>query len=87
VNAKSQFLAEVERVVAKIRPLLTGRPSRVQGAILADLVATWLAGHFGPDDVVTSKLREELLDLHVETVRQLIPPNERMILETLERSS
>ena len=31
-----------------IRGALIGQPPEVQGAILADLTATWLAGHQGP---------------------------------------
>jgi hypothetical protein len=55
-------------VVARIRPMLAGRHPGEQGAILADLLAIWLAGH-------PFELREALLDNHVERVRDLIPPN------------
>jgi hypothetical protein len=52
----------------RIHPLLAGQHPAVQGAALADLLATWLAG-FEPD------VREALLDNHVHTVRELVPIN------------
>jgi len=60
----------------EIGGLLHGLDPQFQGAILADLLATWLAGHFG-----SSSLREELLQIHVKTVRALIPCNERELLD------
>jgi hypothetical protein len=35
---------EAYDLVNRIRPLLSGRDPSVQGAVLADLVARWLAG-------------------------------------------
>jgi hypothetical protein len=58
-------------VAQRIHPLLAGLPPQVQGAALADLLATWLAGH-------EPELREALLDLHIHTVRELVPINEAM---------
>jgi hypothetical protein len=55
-------------VAQRIHPLLAGHHPAVQGAALADLLATWLAG-FEPD------LRDTLLDAHIRTVRELIPIN------------
>lgn len=46
--------------------VLQGHPPEVQGATLADLVATWLAGHNPPE------VREEMLRLHLRTVRQML---------------
>lgn len=46
--------------------VLAGHPPEVQGAVLADLLATWLAGHNPPE------LREDLLRLHLRTVRQML---------------
>jgi len=60
--------------VARIEPLLAGIGSELQGAVLCDLTATWLAGHQGEG---ADKLRKELLKLHVECVLALIPINER----------
>jgi hypothetical protein len=55
-------------VAKSIHPLLAGLHPAVQGAALADLLATWLAG-FEPD------VREALLDNHIHTVRELVPIN------------
>jgi hypothetical protein len=52
----------------RIHPLLAGQHPAVQGAALADLLATWLAG-FDPD------AREALLDNHIHIVRELVPIN------------
>lgn len=66
----------------RIGPLLHGHHPDVQGAVLADLLAMWLAGHFvergGAQQ--TERYREELLQFHIEAVRKLIPANEAMIL-------
>lgn len=32
-------------IVARIKPMLAGHGTEVQGAVLADLVSLWLAGH------------------------------------------
>jgi hypothetical protein len=65
---------EVERVVEKIKPLLAGRSPDVQGAILADLLALYIAGHH-------PAMREEVMQLTIETARKLIEPNEQAIFE------
>jgi hypothetical protein len=75
---------EVERLVEQIRPvlfpLLAGHPPEIQGAVLADLTAIWLAGHVQRDDPeLTAKLREALLDLHITAVRELLPINAKAI--------
>ena len=66
---------EVERIVNAIKPLLAGHPPEVQGAVLADLLAMFLAGHVGPD---ADTVREDLLWFHIDLVRQLIPVNEKL---------
>jgi hypothetical protein len=62
---------------------LRGRDPQVQGAILADLVATWLAGHMmrppERDDAAINALREAMLADWLDTVRRLIPVNEKLI--------
>jgi hypothetical protein len=64
----------VDRIVNRIRPLLAGKPPELQGAVLADLLAMFLAGHH-------PGLREEILQLHIKAVRDLIGPNEAEIFE------
>lgn len=68
--------AEIIALVALIRPLLAGRRGEVQGAVLADLLAIWLAGHHVAGDAeATQSLRAELLALHLEGVTKLVPVN------------
>lgn len=71
---------EIVELVLRIRPLLAGCASRVQGGALADLLAIWLAGHIVPDNKrETDRLREEILRLHIRIVRKLVPVNARAI--------
>lgn len=62
-------VARVEALVNRIKPMLAGQGSEVQGGALADLLAMWLAGH--PDFV-----REELLAAHTACARNLVTVNE-----------
>ena len=41
-------LRAVRKLVQRIRPLLAGRAAQMQGAVLADLLAIWIAGHIVP---------------------------------------
>jgi len=65
---------DVDRIVETIRPLLAGKPPELQGAVLADLLAMFIAGHH-------PGLREEILTLHIAAVRELVPPNEAIIMD------
>ena len=58
----------VREIVERIRPILAGHHPAVQGAVVADLLAIWLAGH-------QADLREALLENHIDKVRKLVPPN------------
>ncbi len=58
-------MAPVAAMVSAARPVFAGRQPHHVGAALADLVATWLAGH-------PAELREDLLAMHIEYVRMLI---------------
>ena len=69
---RSDQAHEVEAIVEAIRPMLAGKTPEVQGAVLADLLAIFLAGHH-------PELREQLLTMHIEGVRKLIAPNEAAI--------
>jgi hypothetical protein len=62
---------EAVSIAARCHPLLAGHHPVIQGAALADLLATWLAGH-------DPEVREALLDAHVHIVRELVPINEAM---------
>jgi hypothetical protein len=62
----------VERVSKRIRPLLAGHTPQVQGAVLADLVSVFIAGHH-------PAMREEVLAMHLDLVRKLVPETEKEI--------
>lgn len=71
---------EVEALVQRMRPLLAGRASQVQGAALADLLAIFVAGHIIKGDPgKTQAMRERLLTLHIDVVRQLVDVNSETI--------
>ena len=67
----SDLAFEADIIFKRIKPMLAGRPSHVQSAVLGQLMAMWLAGHFPPKD------RDELLDQWVKLVRDLVPVIER----------
>jgi hypothetical protein len=58
----------------RIKPLLAGKGADVQGAVLADLLSIWLAGH-------PAEMREEILAMHIEYVCQLVPASEAEMRE------
>lgn len=66
------FGDEADALVDRISPLLAGQSAELQGAVLADLIAIWLAGHrIEGGRVEGDRMREELLALHVAHVREL----------------
>lgn len=65
-------LHQVESTAEKIAPFLAGLSSHMQGAIIAELTATWLAGHVIVDSPHGSRaLRECLFTAYIEAVRDL----------------
>lgn len=73
--------SDVEPIVERIRPLLAGHPPMVQGAVLADLLAIWIAGHIVVGKPTrTAEIREAFLERHLELVRELIPVNEALFI-------
>jgi hypothetical protein len=67
---------EAMELVRAVCPLFEGRSPQVQGAALADLLATWLAGHVKLGDPQATKVvRETMLALHIKAVRGLIDVN------------
>lgn len=77
----SELAKQVEPIIRRLWPTISaelgGKPPNLQAAVLADLTAIWLAGHIVPGDpAATARKRDELLDLHVEAIRSLIPSNE-----------
>jgi hypothetical protein len=74
----------VMQLTAQISPLLSGKGPDVQSAVLADLVAMWLAGHQdleNPESAFVLELREQAFALWCETVRALVPVNVAMLRE------
>lgn len=64
---------DAEQLAKRIAPLLAGQSPEHQGAALADLLATFIAGHIvvgKPRE--TARLRAMLLTEHVKIVRKLI---------------
>ena len=50
------------------------------------LTAGWIAGHILPGDpVATDQMREELLQLHIDAIRKMIPVNEAELYPELKR--
>ena len=71
---------QVRSLVREISPLLAGKPQQVQGAVLADLLSMWLAGHFEATNAAkTTILRNDVLDMHIDMVRKLIPESAKQI--------
>ena len=57
---------QAEQIARTIHPLLAGHIPEIQGAVLADLVATFIAGYR------PAELGDDILALHMETVRALV---------------
>jgi hypothetical protein len=43
-------IAKALKLIGRIAKILANNPPRIQGAVLADLLATWIGGHFVPGD-------------------------------------
>jgi hypothetical protein len=65
-----------EQLVKRITPILTGEGPEVQSATLADLTSMLIAGH-------APQLREQILALHIDLIRQLVPVNEKIMFGDL----
>lgn len=65
-------VADVERTVKAIKPMLAGKGPNVQSAILADLLALHIAGH-------APSIRDAVLAIHLELVEHLVKINEAML--------
>jgi hypothetical protein len=56
----------------RVQALLVGQGPEMQGAVLADLVSIYFAGHH-------PAIREKMIAMWLDTVRQLIEPSEQEI--------
>ena len=68
----SQAMELSREISLKLQPMLKGHPPELQGAVLADLLAIFLAGH-------APQIREEILRVHLAQMRPLIAVNEKII--------
>jgi len=83
------MLVRAEQVSREIQGRLHGLGSKIQGAVLADLVSLWLAGHFAHsggaiDPQATQLIRDQMFADWVETVIDLVPESEKEILDRVE---
>lgn len=62
----SQIAHKAAAIADEIRPLLAGKGAAVQGAVLMQLTATWLAGHR-----VTQAELDKVLQFQFDHVRRL----------------
>ena len=60
---------------------VTGLPPEYQSAVIAHLLATWIAGHQSVtgNNAALTAFREELLTRHIKLVRDLIPMEDARI--------
>lgn len=69
MRLRPESIAEAEQaslLFDQLRPILAGHSPGIQGAVLAQATAAWLAGH-------PFEIRERLLAMHSEAVLRFIP--------------
>jgi hypothetical protein len=85
-NATGAMTKQAEQLSRRCQRVLRGQGGATQGAVLADLVSLWLAGHMVPDEIgkaekpFTDEVRELMLADWLTTVRALVPQSEKEIL-------
>jgi hypothetical protein len=67
-----RFAARADAIMLRIQPILAGHGPELQGAVINDLTAIWIAGHRVSDPAEERRLHEELLALHCEHVREMV---------------
>ena len=79
----------MQSLVDRISPILHGHDRQVQGAVLANLLATWLTAHCVRDDrLQTILLRGRIFHDHMKVVRDLTKLNAmRNELENLQQEA
>ena len=71
-EARDDSARRAAELAATIAPLLAGLSPQIQGAALADLTATWVAGHIVAGNAkATARMRREMLRVHYEAVQQI----------------
>ena len=64
----ASFTEQADALLDLIAPILAGSDAELQGAVIADLAAIWLARH----PIENDRMREELLQMHLQHVRELV---------------
>ena len=59
-----------QALVTQIKPILAGHDPAVQGAVLADLLSIWIAGHHAGER--TKELHSDLIFQHFASVVALV---------------
>ena len=73
MNADASFPERLDALLDRIAPILAGQPLEMQGAVVNDLAALWIAAHrVRGDRAEGDRMREELLVLHAQHVRELV---------------
>jgi len=68
------FTKEADVLLDRISSIFAGASTELQGAVVNDLTAIWIAGHRVENDRAEGdRMREELLELHAKHVRELVP--------------
>ena len=81
-------ITEVHELIQACGRLLAGHSPHVIGAVVADLTATWAARHLDlASKENTDRLRAELLEMHHDAIKRLIPINERLILGEMKKGA
>lgn len=66
------FDEQADALLDRIAPILAGQSVELQGAVIAELAAIWLAGHRDiRGRAEGERYREDLLRLHADHVREL----------------
>ena len=64
---------EADALIFRISQLLAGESAELQGSVVCDLAAMWIAGHRAEGGRAEGdRLREELLEMHTQHVRELV---------------
>ena len=67
------FTKEADVLLDRISSIFAGASTELQGAVVNDLTAIWIAGHrVERDRAEGDRFREELLELHATHVRELV---------------
>jgi len=67
----ARFGEAADAILDRIKPILACSVE-LQGAVIADLAAIWIAGHRAEDRAEGDLFREELIELLAEHVRALV---------------